>query len=37
MVFTLVKLELFLEGFRDSWYGYAGLLIVDDQGTHLQT
>ena len=22
-----------MEGFRDSWYGYAGLLIVDDQGS----
>ena len=21
------------ETFRDSWYGYAGLLIVDDQGS----
>jgi len=22
-----------MEGFRDSWYGYAGLLVVDDQGS----
>ena len=22
-----------METFRDSWYGYAGLLIADDQGS----